>query len=100
MADLTITVTINDTDQKCMKNDLLDLDQWVQDAVTGKVNNCWKRFQQEWTTKLMEDESFTDAIPSNKTDFVNLVTARPDYKDRTTRDAEAEAEAARVAARG
>ena len=98
MADLTITVTINDTDQKCMKNDLLDLDQWVQDAVTGKVNNCWKRFQQEWTTKLMEDESFTDAIPSNKTDFVNLVTARPDYKVRTTR--EAEAEAARVAARG
>ena len=98
MADLTITVTIDDTDQKCMKNDLLDINQWVQDAVTGKVNNCWKRFQQEWTTKLMEDESFTDAIPSNKTDFVNLVTARPDYKDRTTRDAEAEA--ARVAARG
>ena len=86
MADLTITVTINDTDQKCMKNDLLDLDQWVQDAVTGKSNNCWKRFQQEWTTKLMNDESFTDAIPSNKTDFVNLVTARPDYKDRTQRE--------------
>ena len=90
MADLTITVTIDDTDQKVMKNDLLDLDTWVQDAVTGKKNNCWKRFQREWTTKLMEDESFTDAIPSNKTDFVNLVTARPDYKDRATRDAEAE----------
>ena len=88
MADLTITVTINDTDQKCMKNDLVDLNQWVQDAVTGKKNNCWKRFQREWTTKLMEDESFTDAIPSNKTDFVNLVTARADYKDRTARDAE------------
>ena len=88
MADLTITVTIDDTDQKCMKNDLLDINQWVQDAVTGKKNNCWKRFQREWTTKLMEDESFTDAIPSNKTDFVNLVTARADYKDRTARDAE------------
>ena len=90
MADLTITVTIDDTDQKCMKNDLLDLDVWVQDAVLGKKNNCWKRFQREWTTKLMEDESFTDAIPSNKTDFVNLVLARPDYKDRATRDAEAQ----------
>ena len=90
MADLTITVTIDDTDQKCMKNDLLDLDAWVQDAVTGKKNNCWKRFQQQWTTRLMNDESFTDAIPSNKTDFVNLVTARPDYKDRATRDAEAQ----------
>ena len=88
MADLTITVTINDTDLKSMKNDLLDLNQWVQDAVTGKKNNCWKRFQQEWTTKLMEDSSFNEPIPSNKTDFVNLVTARPDYKDRAARDAE------------
>jgi hypothetical protein len=88
MADLTITVTINDTDQKSMKNDLLDINQWVQDAVTGKKNNCWKRFQREWTTRLMNDESYTDAIPSNKTDFVNLVLARPDYKDRVARDAE------------
>jgi len=91
MADLTITVTVNETDQKCLKNDLLDIDQWVQDAVRGKINNCWKRFQREWTTKLMEDESFTDAIPSNKTDFVNLVLARDDYKDRVTRDAEQQA---------
>ena len=88
MADLTITVTINDTDQKCMKYDLLDLDTWVQDAVTGKKNNCWKRFQREWTTKLMDDETFTDPLPSAKEDFVNLVLARPDYKDRATRDAE------------
>ena len=86
----TITVSISDTDEKIMKNDLLDLDQWVQDAVTGKKNNCWKRFQREWTTRLMEDDSFSDAIPSNKEDFVNLVTARDDYKDRATRDAESE----------
>jgi len=91
MSDLIITVTIDDTDQKCMKNDLLDLDDWVQKAVDGKKSNCWKRFQREWTVKLMEDESFNDPIPSNKIDFVNLVTARPDYKDRATRDAEAEA---------
>ena len=88
MADLTITVTVNETDEKCLKNDLVDLNQWVQDAVTGKKNNCWKRFQREWTVKLMEDESFNDPIPSNKIDFVNLVTARDDYKDRATRDAE------------
>ena len=87
---LTITVSISDTDEKVMKNDLLDLDQWVQGAVTGKINNCWKRFQQEWTTKLMNDETFTDSIPSNKEDFVNLVLARDDYKDRATRDAEAQ----------
>lgn len=80
---MTITVEIDDTDQKVLLNDLLDINQWVQDAVTGKKNNCWKRMQQEWTTKLMNDSSFTDPIPSNKADFVTLVTARSDYKNRT-----------------
>ena len=83
---LTITVSINDTDEKILKNDLLDLNQWVQDAVTGKQNNCWKRFQQEWTTKLMNDETFTDSIPSNQEAFVNLVTARADYKTRQEKE--------------
>ena len=86
MAELTITVKISDTDQTVLKNDLLDIDAWVQDAMTGKINNCWKRMQREWTTKLMNDESFTDSIPSNKSDFVTLVTSRSDYKDRKARD--------------
>ena len=42
--------------------------------------------QQEWTTKLMNDESFTDSIPSNQADFVALITARDDYKTRKERD--------------
>ena len=86
MAELTITVKVSDTDQTVLKNDLLDIDAWVQDAMTGKINNCWKRMQTEWTTKLMNDSSFTDSIPSNKADFVKLVTSRSDYKDRKARD--------------
>ena len=86
MAKLTLTIEVNDTDQTVLKNDLLDINTWVQDAMTGKINNCWKRMQQEWTTKLMNDESFTDSIPSNKADFVKLITSRSDYKDRKARD--------------
>ena len=86
MAKLTITIEIDDTDQLVLKNDLLDIDAWVQDAMIGKINNCWKRIQTEWTDKLMNDESFTDSIPSNKADFVTLVTSRSDYKDRKARD--------------
>ena len=86
MAKLTLTIEVDDTDQTVLKNDLLDIDAWVQAAMTGKINNCWKRMQQEWTTKLMNDESFTDSIPSNKADFVTLVTSRSDYKDRKARD--------------
>ena len=86
MAKLTLTVELTDTEQTILKNDLLDLDAWLQAAMTGKINNCWKRMQSEWTTKLMNDDSFTDPIPSNQADFVTLVTARSDYKDRAARD--------------
>ena len=86
MAKLTLTIEVDDTNQTVLKNDLLDIDAWVQAAMTGKINNCWKRMQQEWTTKLMNDDSFTDSIPSNKADFVKLITARSDYKNRKARD--------------
>ena len=86
MAKLTLTIEVDDTDQTVLKNDLLDIDAWVQAAMTGKINNCWKRMQREWTDKLMNDDSFTDSIPSNKADFVTLVTARSDYKNRVDRD--------------
>ena len=88
MAKLTITVEVDDTQQSILNNDLLDINAWVQDAVTGKINNAWKRMQREWTTKLMDDSSFTDPIPSNQEDFVKLILARSDYKNRKARDDE------------
>ena len=92
MANHTKTTTLTDLQQKILSNDLYNdtdnkgLDDWIQAAVDGKISNCWKRMQREWTTKLMEDDSFTDAIPSNQADFVALVTARSDYKNREARD--------------
>ena len=86
MAKLTLTIEVDDTQQTILKNDLLDINTWVQEAMTGKINNCWKRMQSEWTTKLMNDSSFTDPIPSNQADFVKLVVARSDCKARVARD--------------
>ena len=86
MAKLTITVEVDDTQQSILNNDLVDINTWVQEAMTGKINNCWKRMQREWTDKLMNDSSFTDPIPSNQADFVKLVLARSDYKNRKARD--------------
>lgn len=88
MATITLTVEVTDTEQAILLNDLLSIDDWLQEAMNGKKTGCWKRMQQEWTTKLMNDDSFTDPIPSNQADFVALVTAREDYKTRTERDAE------------
>jgi len=86
MAKLTLTIEVDDTQQTILKNDLLDINEWVQGAMTGKINNAWKRMQTEWTAKLMNDSSFTDPIPSNQADFVKLVLARSDYKNRKARD--------------
>ena len=86
MADLKVEITVNDTMQAIMNNDLLDIKEWIEGAIGGKMNNCWKRMQTEWPTKLMNDDSFTDSIPSNQADFVTLVTGRDDYKTRKERD--------------
>ena len=92
MANHTKTVTLTDLQQQILSNDLYNdsdkagRDAWIQAAVDGKINNCWKRMQQEWTTKLMNDSSFTDSIPSNQADFVALILARRDYKNRKARD--------------
>jgi hypothetical protein len=92
MANHTKTITLTDEDQKLFSDSIYNdtdnkgIDAWIQDAVDGKVNNCWKRFRQEWTQKLMDDSSFTDPIPSVKADFIALVTARSDYKTRKQRD--------------
>tara|TARA_R100001224_G_scaffold28284_1_gene15367 strand:+ start:524 stop:820 length:297 start_codon:yes stop_codon:yes gene_type:complete len=94
MANHTKTITLTETQQKILSNDLYNgsdnagIDSWIQDAVNGKVNNCWKRFRNEWVQKLMDDSSFTDTIPSDQTNFVNLVLARSDYKNRKTKDDE------------
>ena len=92
MANHTKTITLSDEDQKLLADsintdtDNAGIDAWIQNAVDGKINNCWKRFQNEWTKKLMDDTSFTDPIPSVKADFIALVTARSDYKTRKQRD--------------
>jgi hypothetical protein len=92
MATHTKTVSLTDLQQNILKNDLYSdtdnagLDDWIQEAVDGKINSAWKRMQQEWTTRLMNDDSFTDPIPSNQADFVALVIARSDYQDRKARD--------------
>ena len=93
MANHTKTITLTDVQQKILSNDLYNdildnagIDAWIDDAIAGKLNNCWKRFQQEWTSRLMADESFTDPIPSNKDDFVALITARDDYQTRKQKD--------------
>ena len=82
---LNVSGSISDTDEKLLLNDLLGIQDWVDGALTGKINNCWKRFQSERTIKLLDDPSVS-AISASKSDFVEQVINRADYKTRTQRD--------------
>ena len=83
---LNVSGSISDTDEKMLLNDLRGIQNWVDGALTGKINNCWKRFQSEWTPKLLDDPSVS-AISASRADFVEQVTDRSDYQNRAQRDA-------------
>jgi len=73
------------TEESVLKNDLIDVQDWVDKAIDGKVNNCKKRMIAEWLPKLYADESVTQ-IPANEDDMIALVVARADYSNRADRD--------------
>ena len=79
--------TLSSTEEAVLKNDLLDIQDWVTKAIDGKVNNCKKRMIAEWLPKLYADDSVS-SIPASEDEIVALVVARSDYKDRAARDAE------------
>ena len=81
--------TLTSTEEAVLKNDLLDVQDWVDKAIDGKVNNCKKRMIAEWLPNLYADESVTQ-IPANEDDMIALVVARDDYKSREDREAPAE----------
>ena len=81
--------TLSSTEEAVLKNDLLDVQDWVDKAIDGKVNNCKKRLIREWMPKLYADDSVS-SIPASEDEIVAMVIARDDYKDRAARDAEGE----------
>jgi len=84
---LNVSYTISNTDEKILLNNILDIQEWVDGAIDGKINNCWKRLEQEWTPKLMDDPN-VESIPANKDLYVEMITSRSDYKDRLQRPEE------------
>ena len=77
--------TLTATEEAVLKNDLLDVQDWVDKAIDGKVANCKKRMIAEWLPKLYADDS-VDSIPANEDDMIAMVVARSDYKDRANRE--------------
>ena len=82
---VTITVQVSTTDEKILLNDLLDIDDWVQKAVAGKINNCKKRMAIQATAVLKAD-SDVETMPATDDGLIAALLARDDYKNRAARE--------------
>ena len=58
MAEKTITISINDIDEKCLLHHIIDIDANAQWTLQNKINNCWTKFRTEWVNKLTNDSDF------------------------------------------
>ena len=81
---MEIKLTLSDLDVKCLKNDLLDIQDFFEKAKNGQINTSKKGLIKEWQQKLMADPD-VDVIPANEVDLIELVISRSDYKNRAER---------------
>lgn len=80
-----IQIEISELDEKILQHDLLDIQQWVNDAIAGKINNVTKRLLKEAQEKLFADSEI-ESIPATVQGCVELYFSRPYYKNRADRE--------------
>ena len=79
-------IEISDADLKCLQHDLLNIEEWIQGAITGKIARCKGRLIDQWLPVVIADRSVT-TIPADEAEIIKLITNRADYKNRVERDA-------------
>jgi len=84
--------TLSETQKKVIKNDIpseiFDEDmkrrlKWV--LLDEKYSRCMERLRKEWEPRLKE--AGMAMLPTNDDQFAEMVFARPDYKNRSQREA-------------
>ena len=56
-------------------------DKWLSEALTGKLNQCYKKMRNEWVPKLMDDSSVS-GISASKAEFIHQVVSHSSYTTR------------------
>ncbi len=82
-------VIASTTEVKVIENDVLDSNQWLQDAWKGKLNSCKKRLiRQELDKSIQEAAQGTigPMVPLTETAIIDKAFSRPDYLSRKDRE--------------
>lgn len=83
---INYTRIITDDEQKILENDLLSVTDWIDKAITGKINNCLIRAAKQYD-ELAKQKSLV-TVPTQILDKASALFVDTDYKNRKTRDME------------
>lgn len=84
-----IVASLSATKQKVIENDIssvevvTDIERRAAYHVNHKYEQCFKRLFDEWVPKLRANG--VTSIPTDETEFANLVFSQPNYKNKFTR---------------
>ena len=78
---MKIEINISDLEEKILRNDILDIEEWLNAAIRGKINNCKKRALIRAQKELFQDEDITE-MPATEKGLLELWFSRPYYKAR------------------
>lgn len=81
----TIEIALEDIDEQVLNSQLFDIKEWLQGALTGKINNVKTRLLLEAQDMLIEDPEI-DTLPASEDGILELYFSRPYYKTRSQRD--------------
>jgi len=81
------TRSITDEEQKILENDLLDIKDWIDKAIEGKISKCGKRAAKAYDELAKQED--LDTVPTKDDQKRVALFAHPTYKNRQARDLEA-----------
>ena len=80
----TIQINIEDFDEEVLQHDILDVQEWLQQAIDGKINSVKQRALKEAQQVLFNDPDVSN-VPANPEGCLQLYFSRPYYKNRTAK---------------
>ena len=86
---IKIEVTLSEFDKKVLNHELIDIQQWLQSALNGKINKVKKRLISEAQEKLYQDENI-QIIPATVSGSISLYFEQDYYKDAELRSNESD----------
>ena len=88
-ASLSIAIDLSDIESVYIYYSVANLNKYIDDIITSKVEACSKRMIAEYYPILMNDQD-VEIIPANKIELISCIKSHKDYMNRSDRELSSE----------